>query len=310
MSSIKLIQIIRQINNIDLDKADYSYLVSLIRSASDKFSLRIMPIANKIYFRARICNSKNIDQVSELGAPTASQIGGFQRCNPPGVSMFYASSKRITTLLECDVKDGDIVYIGQWISKTLAPLNRVLTNPEDTESDVRTDTEHIFLTFIETLFTRQIHKTFSNSYKVTAAVTEVLTTGYPKKMSFIGRNNEEVIVETDGTGGLCYPSVTNISNSYNTVFHSSFTDTNFLLMHVTKLRVIKRTDKEFSVEIIDTANEIEAGKILWLNNNYSIPREPIEDKNGIILMTNGRNWVIPVRNNPLTAEDIKLFLYE
>lgn len=308
MSIFKLTQKIKQINRIDLDKADHKYLVSLLWSASDNIRMPLEYRGTEIYFRARVCNSKKIDKVSELGAPPAELITGYQRCNPPGISMFYGASKRITALLECDAQEGDILYLGQWINRTYVPINRIFSQ-SDTELQNFSEIDILFHSFLETLFTRQIHRTFNNEYKLTAAATEVLTTNYPENMPVQESNGETTVIQSEGTVGLSYPSVTNKSDSFNTVFHASFANKNFKLIHVTQLRVNRKTNREYSVEIIDTANETVDGNILWLNSNHSIPKQ-VTSGEGIEVYSNGRDWVIPVRDTPLTTEDINHFLNE
>ncbi|QOJ23559.1 MAG: RES domain-containing protein [Gammaproteobacteria bacterium] len=307
MSTLKLRQKIKQLNSIDLDKVDYKYLVSLLWSASDGVQVPIQYKSIEIYFRARICNSKKIDKVSELGAPSADLITGYQRCNPPGIPMFYAASKRITALLECDVQEGDIVYLGQWINTAYVPINRIFSHSE-MEMHNFSEIDILYHSFLETLFTRKIHKTFNVEYKLTAAATEALTTRYPKEET-IKINGKIKNITIDGTGGLYYPSVTNKSNSYNTVFHANFANANLKLVHVTQLKITKKTDREYSIEIIDTTNETQDGNILWLGSRHSIPRQEIS-KVGVEFFCNGRDWIIPVRDIPLADDDISRFLNE
>jgi len=309
MSTLKIRQKIKQLNNIDLDKNDYKFLVSQLRAASDGINMPIQFRSLEIYFRARVCNSMKIQKVTELGAPPATLITGYQRCNPPGVSMFYAASKRMTALLECDSKEGDTVYLGQWINNTYVPINRIFAQLNDELVEFSESDMH-FHTYLETLFTRQIHKTFNIEYKLTAAAAELLTTRYFHKHTFQTHNGETETIDTDGTGGLSYPSVTNKSNSYNTVFHANFANKNLKLIHVTQLRITKKTDREYSVKIIDTANETLDGNILWLNSQHSIPKQDISSRTGIELISNGRDYIVPVYDTPLTDDNINRFLNE
>jgi|CXWL01.1.fsa_nt_gi hypothetical protein len=242
MSIFQLRQKIKQLNRIDLDKADHKYLVSLIWSASTNVRMPLGYKGIETYFRARICNSKKIDKVSELGAPPAELITGYQRCNPPGVPMFYAASKRLTALLECNAQEEDIIYLGQWVNNNYAPINRIFSQ-SDAELQSFSEIDIIFHSYLETLFTRQIHKTFNNEYKLTAAATEVLTTNYPENIPFQTPDGKTTLIQTEGTAGLYYPSITNKSDSYNTVFHANFANANFKLIHVTQLKVTKKQTK-------------------------------------------------------------------
>ena len=277
--------VIRRLNRLDVERAEFDDIVLMLRHAITgvRVSVGLTP-STELYFRARICNSHKPTKVAELAAPPAEYVTGFQRCNPPGNSMFYSAAKRITALLECDVEVGDTVYLGQWNNREPAPLNRVLAMDDAPESATEfTANEHILHTYFDTIFTRPVHETFSNVYKLTAAATEVLTTGY--------NPNSEHDIRDDRAVGLIYPSVVDIAGSYNTVFHAEFANERIQLSHAMELKVKEREGKHIVVEVMDNAIEFIDGEIEWLGNPLAIP-QLVADRNKLTFISNGRSWVI------------------
>lgn len=214
-TTVNIRNLIRTLNRLDLSCTDYPTLVSMFRDAiiGIRVSIGLSP-STELYFRARICNSPKPSEVHEIAAPPAEFVSGFQRCNPPKHSMFYSASKRLTALLECDVQPGDVVYLSQWANNKPTPRNRILLMDDEQEGVSLNANEQLLHSYIDTIFTRQIHETFSDAYKLTAALTEVLTTGFTP--------NGEHDIRDDRTVGLIYPSVVDITGSYNTVFHAPF----------------------------------------------------------------------------------------
>jgi hypothetical protein len=297
MSSKNLRDLIRQLNRVDVEKASFEYILSIIHKAIIEARIHItLTRSTELYFRARICNETKVKKINELKAPPAEFVKGFQRCNRPGVPMFYGASKRITALLECNVKEGDKVYLGQWINREPLPVNTVLSTVQDYQSNFElTDKERILYTYIDTIFTRPVHETFSNAYKITTAVAEVLTTNYAPEKDFD--------IRKDSTVGIIYPSVTNIADSYNTAFHAKFAEERLELIHVMELLVTKRDGKKVVVEVLDNAIEFPDGEIAWLSESAAIPKL-IHDPHKLTFIWNGRAWVIATRD--VIATDIEI----
>ncbi len=302
MTNENISELIRQLNRLDVDKADYEYIVSILRKAIKDVRVPVASSSTELYFRARICNGAKPGTVNELKAPPTELVKGFQRCNPPGVPMFYCASRRISALLECDAKKGDKVYLGQWLSRKPAPVNTIMLSDMSHNFNPRmTVRESSFYTYVDTIFTRPVHETFSNVYKITSAATKVLTTGY--------KISKEHYIGEDCTVGILYPSVANIEGSYNCAFHVSFADSKLVLLHVMELVVKSREGKKISVEVTDNAIEFPDGNIEWLNNPSAIPKLS-KAISGLTFISNGRSWVIPIRDNMPTSEEINELLNE
>lgn len=303
MESEDLQRTIRRLNRLDVEQANFEDIVSMIRKAiaGIRVSVSLTP-STELYFRARVCQSYKPKRVTELAAPPAELVEGFQRCNPPKKSMFYSASKRITALLECGVEVGDKVYLGQWVNQKPAPISRVLSMDDAPDSHAGfTVNEHIVHTYFDTIFTRPVHETFSNVYKLTAAVTEVLTTGYTPET--------EQDIRDDQTIGIRYPSIVDTTGSYNTAFHAEFATERFVLHHAMELKVTELSGKKLTVEIIDNAIEFLDGEIQWLGDSVAIP-DMIEDRKRLPFINTGRSWVIPVRETVSSPEEIEILLNE
>ncbi|AEJ01778.1 hypothetical protein Nit79A3_1983 [Nitrosomonas sp. Is79A3] len=305
MSNENIRSLIQQLNRIDVNKADYEYIVSLFRKAIYQVVIYVsLTRSTDLYFRAVIWKNEKPKKIDNFKAPPAELVKGFQRCNPPNTPMFYSASKRITALLECDVQVGDTVYLSQWVNKKPVPVNRILFPDKNYESNVKlTLREMALYSYVDTIFTRPVHEAFSNVYKITAAVTEALTTG------FTPLQDSGLDIREDGTVGLIYPSITDIEDSYNVVFHADFAEERLQLTHVMELVVKKREGKKITIEVNDNAIEFPDGNITWLNNRFSIPKlrnslDHLEFKG------NGRAWVIPVKDTFHSPEEIDDLLNE
>jgi len=302
VSTSDLRQLIRELNRLDVVRADYNYLVQKLRAASKDTSIPLFQSSStEFFFRARICNSCELDHVSQLGAPPAEKVVGYQRCNPPGVPMFYAASNRQTALIEIDAQDEDIVFLSQWMPKAPLPINQVFTSSFPVERPEASAREILFHSYLDTIFTRQIHDSFSDAYKLTAAAAEVLTTRFVESTIWD--------VRVDGTVGLRYPSVAHTFQAFNTAFHADFAKERLELVHVTKLKVVKRSPGHTQILLLDTALEAVDGFLVWQRSPIHIPL-PIEDRKRIPFISNGRAWTLPVFQHPPSESDIDRFLSE
>jgi hypothetical protein len=237
----------------------------------------------ELFFRARVNPAGRLTRVEELLAPPAEIVTGFQRCNAPHDPLFYCSSRRITALRECRVQPGDIVYLSQWVGKDHLPINKIFDmESHDKFGDQISEADRILYAHLDTVFTRRIHKTFSNDYKFSAAVTERLTTNYPPGMYQVG---------DDGRCGLRYPSVLDLENSYNTAFPPHFALDRIMLLHVMELRVETVEDDRIRVELLDAAIDFDDSAIRWSGNKLCVPALRDPDRS-IAMRSNGVMWQI------------------
>lgn len=273
---------IRRLNRINSDIAEYKTIKQIYERMVNGIMVVVgTTLSHELYFRARVNPTKKIVRVSEIGAPPASMVTGFQRCNAPGNPLFYCSSRRITALMECRVQPGDVVYLGQWIGRDALPVNKVL-DPNDDPLFVKalTETENMFYTHLDTIFTRRVHETFSNDYKFSSAASEEMTLRFP-----VGKFN----IENDGCIGMRYPSVFDLEGSHNTAFPVQFSLNRLDFIHLMELRVESTEGDRIEVTLLDTAINFENGDIRWTGNLSSLPI-PKRDKDGVMFRRSEKGW--------------------
>jgi hypothetical protein len=160
VNTTELRQLIHELNRQDPATSNFEDVVSRLRLASKDTAIPLGQCsASENFFRARVSNNKKLDRVSDLGAPPSELILGYQRCNPPDVPMFYSAAKRLTALLEIDVKPGDIVYLSQWLPKSPLPVNYVFDPQEFASRPEVSAKEVLFHSYLDTIFTRPIDVT-------------------------------------------------------------------------------------------------------------------------------------------------------
>ncbi len=273
---------IRKLNRMNADAADYN----AVKKIYDRmlFQIRVAvgtTSGGELFFRGRVNPPNKPKHISEMGAPVAERVTGYQRCNAPHQPLFYCSSRRITALLECRVKPGDNVCLGQWIGQDRLPVNKVLDTQEGIESaDSLTDLECVFYAHLDTVFTRRIHYTFSNDYIFSAAASEVLTSNFAPG---------EFNIRDDGRIGIRYPSIFDLKSSYNTAFPPKFALERIELLHLMELRVDACEANEITASVLDTAVEFDDGAIHWTGNNTCLPA-PRRQDGSVMFIRKGEKW--------------------
>ena len=66
MTEENIRDLITQLNRLDVDRADYKYIVSIFRRAIKGVKTNISYRSTELYFRARICNELKPSKVREL----------------------------------------------------------------------------------------------------------------------------------------------------------------------------------------------------------------------------------------------------
>lgn len=291
LSKIELNKIIKQINRMDLDTVDYDYIKSLFKKMTDgvMFVVQLRSGADSLYHVRRTAGKK-ITSVEEISAPPNSAVVNYQRCNPPGQSRFYAASTRMTAIKESRCEVGEVIYIGQWINKAAYPVSAALSTNENAFNFESKNHEDILYTYLDALFTRRVHATFSSDYKLTAALSEILMTNVPRNIDNVGE---------DGRVALKFPSTVNHEvDVHNTVMHPEFLARNFDLMHVLECRVVSALTGGLTIEVMDTASHFNDGEILWTGNKNMLPRLLDNEGRRLFLNDNGVARLVPIDFEP------------
>lgn len=300
LSKLELNKLIKQINRMDLDGVDYEYIKSLFKKMTEgvMFVVQLRSGADSLYHVRRTGGTK-ISKVEEISAPPDSAVVNYQRCNPPGQSRFYAASTRMTAIKESRCEIGEIIYIGQWINKTAYPVSAALSTNEAAFNFESHNHEDILYTYFDALFTRRIHATFSNDYKLTSALSEILMTNVPRNIENVGE---------DGRVALKFPSTVNHGvDVHNTVMHPEFLERNFDLMHILECQIIATSTGGITIEIMDTASHFDDGKILWTGNKNMLPRLLDNERKRLFINDNGLAKLVPIDFEP-DADFILKFL--
>ena len=308
ISRLSIRQEIAKLNRLDPIRADYALIERTYRRLTDGLHIVVGLTGGKeIFFRVR----KNMDHkpihVDELSAPPAQFVIGYQRCNPPGVPMFYASSTRLGALLETRAASGDRVYLSQWIGKEQMPVNRVFDTPEmQNIPSANTATIHgphddLIITHFDTLFTKRIHSDFSDDYKFTSSIAQQLTTLFP--------SNEEHKIHDDGFISLKFASVFDIERTHNTAMHSAFAKERLELLHVMECEVINGPEGRISVRVSDNAVDLDGDIIKWSGDPNLIPSFRRERKS-VPFRFDGTKWRLELHNGDVTESYIEALLIE
>jgi hypothetical protein len=107
-------EIVRILNRLDLDRADYQHIKRLINELMLHVPFQcntVLPGAE--FYRGRVSTRKLVN-VEEFSAPPKSAVSNFQRCNSPHQPMFYAAVGRPPVFFELNVRPGDIVFLSKW----------------------------------------------------------------------------------------------------------------------------------------------------------------------------------------------------
>jgi len=255
MSEIKRInaaqarKIIRQLNRMDLDKADYPYIKGEIQHLITGLRMKfITPHKETRLYRGVIYRDKPTD-VKFLRYPPKQLVVDFQRCNPPEQPMFYCSPDPAAIYYELGVRPGDIVYLSKWSVLEDFFVNRIA--PLDAEGEDEDDLiKEIIFTFFETKFSQPIHETYSSQYKITSAISEKISSG-------------DLLGDHRILGGLTYPSVSHPNRSENLAIWPAVVDRCLRLDYVEEVLITAVEDKKISINRTDFSATFDEGLIGW-----------------------------------------------
>ncbi|MCR6658713.1 MAG: hypothetical protein NVV72_04975 [Asticcacaulis sp.] len=311
LSRVLIRQEITKLNRLDPNRALYSAISATYEKITEGLAVVVGKTGDgELFHRVRRTGGNKPNLITELQAPPVEFVQGFQRCNPPGIPMFYVASRRIGALVEARVEVGEIVYLSQWIGRDEIPVNRIFDDEENKKvpgvdtSTISGPNDDIILTYLDTQFTKRIHSTFANDYKFTSAIAQNLTSKFPP--------NKFHDVRDDGYVALKYPCVLGLENCHNTAMHASFATERLDLLHVMELEIIEVQGNEVSVQVLDTAIDFSGGTINWSGNPNLIPSLLGVDgeRKGVLFIFDGQKWNLHLHDGPITPEYIKLLLLD
>lgn len=283
LSTAEMRHQIQRLNRINADLAEWKTIRKIYRDLFPEVQLVIGTTkSSEQFFRARVNPPAKPQAVTELMAPPAEYVTGYQRCNPPGSPIFYCSTRRIIALEECRVREGDLVYLAQWIGLDRLPITKFLDTTATDFFEKLSEAESILYAHLDTIFTRRVHHTFSNDYKFSSAVTDQVTTNFPDQFGKVA---------ADGRIGLSYPSIFDMEQSLNYAFPPAWASERMQLLHVMELRIDEIGEGGTKVTMTDTANKFADGQIQWSGNMLNIPRLR-ETSSSVLLRCDGDTWNI------------------
>jgi hypothetical protein len=308
MSRLSIRQEIARLNRLAPRVADYSYIEKTYRKLTEGLHTVVgMSSGGEVFFRVRRNLSNKPASVEELAAPPAKFVMGYQRCNPPGIPMFYASSTRLGALLESRLELGEKVYIGQWIGKDQMPVNRIFDTPENQSvpgvdpSTVHGPNDDLLITHFDTLFTKRVHFDFSDDYKFTSAIAQHLTSHFPP--------NNEHNVHDDGFVALKFASVADIGRTHNTAMHASFAKERLELLHVIECEIMTVAEDHIGIRVTDNAVNIEGGMIEWSGKPNLVPAFR-DGAKSVPFRFDGKAWKLELHQGDITDPLIEALLAE
>lgn len=254
ISSLELRRSIRTLNRLDLDRAGYDQIRARIGEMIQgvMFACFTMQIGTVLY-RGRKSSKKLMD-VEEIGSPNASLVTDYQRCNKPNDPMFYGAVHPATAVYELNPDIGESVYLSNW---TTTEEFLAQTIPPDELGKIENDPiRDQIATFFETKFAQPIHETFSSQYKITSAISDVLTSG-----SIKGELDDHL--RKNKVGAIKYPSVA-MSEYAECLALRPWLERNCLkLNYVEEVLITDVGDGTISFDRKDVSSTFANGKIHW-----------------------------------------------
>ncbi|MGS1063520.1 hypothetical protein [Burkholderia glumae] len=246
-------EIVTALNRLDLGAADYAYLLARIGELIKGIPLQAATVRQGTTLYRGVIYSNRPNDVCYLGYPPAHLVSNYQRCNGPGSPMFYCSVDNAAVFAELDAQPGDKVYLSKW---TVTKEFFHFRIPPDTSDEFRADAAFSKIeTFLETRFAQPIHDTYSEQYKLTAAITEKFSTG-----DLLG---DAAILSGRVLGAVAYPSVAHTTRSDNVAIRPPVVDQCLQLTSVQEIEVVSRSGGSREVRETDFSSDFAEGKINW-----------------------------------------------
>lgn len=259
---------------MDLDAAEYACVKQTVKDIFDgQTSPALICEAGSSVYRIRRNPENRPRKVKDLREPSAYQVTGFQRCNPPQRPIFYASNRLFTAALETDIQEGDNIYLTRWkldrpMHCSVGIFSRYYEEVAEINNTIP-ETSKDLAEFFEFIFTRRVHNTFSNEYKITSAIAEMLTADHdaPEATSEFRSSTGHI--------ALTYKSVVDrllmgSEEGENFSFHPTLVDEFLSLAETIEAKVTSREGNDICLEILDYSNTLFGQKINWTNDPTAV----------------------------------------
>ena len=241
-------KIIDELNSLDLNVADYSYIKNLV------LKLKI-----GIQFKGGITNSRHrfyrgiiYDEkpllTKLLSYPPSNRVTNFQRANPPRQPMFYCSVNPGIPFFELEPSPGEKLYLSKWSVHN--PFGAVTVDFFEDDSYLA----RFIKSFYQSKLSQKVHGTISTGYKISCAIAESISFG--TITDDLGRKKSEM-------GAISYPSERMKSHQENVAIRPEIVDTCLNLDYVEEY-IIKNIERDkIYHDKLDFANEFPNGNINW-----------------------------------------------
>lgn len=289
----------KQLLRMNLKDSEFTYVKTVVKKI---FDAQIAPAltleSGSSFYRVRSNPSHKPHEIKDIREPPWEVVTGFQRCNSPSYPIFYASNRVLTAALETNISDGDVIYFSQWkLSKPMRCTMAVFSEAYEGNSklvETIPPSSLDLIEFFEIFFTRPVHETFSEQYKITAAITEMLTAdAQPLDTETLENTNaDRQFFSTEGHMAIAYKSVVDNVDGNNFAFHPSLVNEFMFPANIVEAEVISRENNNIILKILDFSNRFENQKIVWSNDPSSIPFIKFESNN--VVKYEGMKWMIDV----------------
>jgi len=236
------------------------------------FEQRIKRFNNHIFYRVR----KNINErdeainlISTYSYPSSILCKTNGRANIRGKSVFYCSDNAVTSLMECQLKIGDIGYLSIWKPNATRKIKiqfclpRQL-RPDNKWNEVRKD--------IHPLITSHLNKNYEDKQQHYIALINYLFDKFTKEKYPYPLSSwlaDKYLFNDSWVDIILYPSVAGGEKDCNMAIHPNTVDNNIRFQKVIKFKVIDVQKTKIAYRPISVGE---------LNNQNIEWRKPKEDE--------------------------------
>lgn len=283
MNNQQLNELFEIIENYDTDTATLEEIKHLINPVLNSIFMNTPLIDNSEYlFRSVNLGNLKPSKFDQIIYPPKDMLKNYQRLNEPFCPVFYCSTSKHSAVFEGRYKVGDLIAISEWEvieDKNLATTNIGYTkfmenwtdrkNPkwhENTErfkgkSKEDIERNYLVLDFLSKIFCKNFDDK-NSKYKISIAISNLLGFHTESENTFIKIGHEQFKGE-NAFEAVVFPSILMKAKADNLAIRRDIFHKKINFVCVEFLKITKVDENDFAFEVIDFANEIENGDILW-----------------------------------------------